>query len=270
MINGVSYNQPLDNYLIMMKTIHGCDSALYLTLTVNERLKGTVEPIVYACADDEQFFINFDFQAGQYDSVSIAFSTPELRDTTIYQNLSSVSIPYSPNVLPGHYKATLSFYQFCCGRRVEEREFDIRYRSSIVEQKWNDVLTVLAPKYNGGYQFNAFQWFKNNMPLEGETHSYLYQDLDTDAEYYVVVTRPDGVSMASCPIQPTHHEQQSDYPTIVTANQMVRLRLEKPTKVYIYSALGLLVNSYALTAGDAVFQTPAQAGIYIIRYEEEL
>lgn len=268
MINGVKFTEPVENYLIMMKTVHGCDSAMFFTLTVNERIQTDVPQWSFACADDDEFHIVFDINAGEYDSLEIRFNTPELRDTTLYANETHIAIPYPATVLPGHYQATLKFYQFCCGTHTEVRDVDIRYRASIVEQKWNDVLTVLAPKYNGGYDFTAFQWYKNGQPIPGETRSYLYQDLDFNADYYVVVTRPDGVQMATCPITPVYHEQISDYPTIVTANQVVRIRLDKPTNVYIYSALGQLVNSYQLTAGDAVFQTPAQAGIYIIRYEE--
>jgi hypothetical protein len=269
-INGIKYNQPMENFFIRLKTIHDCDSGLYFTLTVNERIKVQVDTVPFICADDEQMYLNFDIAAGLYDSLSIKFNTPTLRDTMIYDPyVSSIAIPYPADILPGHYTATLTFYQFCCGLHVEERDIDIRYRSSIVEQKWNDVLTLINPKYNGGYEFTAFQWYKDGMPLEGETRSYLYQPLDTTATYYVVVTREDGVSMATCPIQPVYRPQQSDYPTIVTGGQAVRIHVDKPTKAYIYSAVGQLVNSYVLMTGDAVFQTPAQAGIYIIRYEED-
>ena len=267
-INGVRYNQPLENHLIMLKTTHGCDSALYLSITVNERIKAKVNEVPFICADDEQLFLTFDISAGQYDSLGITFSTPSLRDTMIYApNLSEVLIPYPATITPGHYTATLTFYQFCCGPYTQVRDIELRYRSSIVEQKWNDVLTLLSPKYNGGYEFTAFQWYKNGEPLPEENHSYLYQPLDQDATYYVELTRADGVVVATCPIQPTYHEQQSDYPTIVSANQQVHIRVEQPTKVYVYSSLGQLVNTYSLTAGEAVFQTPAHAGIYIIRYE---
>ena len=269
MINGIKFTEPVENYLIMMKTSHGCDSAMYFTLTVNERIQTDVPQWSFGCADDNEYNIIFDINAGQYDSLEIKFNTPELRDTTLYNNETHIAIPYPVTVLPGHYQATLKFYQFCCGTHTEVRDVDIRYRASIVEQKWNDVLTVLAPKYNGGYEFTAFQWYKNGQPIPGETRSYLYQALDFTADYYVVVTRPDGIQMATCPITPVYHEQQSEYPTIVPANQMVRIRLDNPTKVYIYSALGQLVNTYSLTAGETVFQTPAQAGIYIIRYEED-
>ena len=269
-INGVKYNQPMVDQLIMLRTTHDCDSALYLTLTVNERLKAKVDDVPFICADDEQLFLTFDISAGEYDSLEVKFSTPSLRDTMIYTpGLSEVSIPYPDTITPGVYQATLTFYQFCCGPYTQIRDVEIRYRSSIVEQKWNDVLTLLSPKYNGGFEFTAFQWYKNGQPILGENHSYLYQPLDFDAIYYVELTRPDGVVMTTCPIQPVYHEQQSDYPTVVPSAQHVRIKLDKPTKVYIYSALGQLVNIYSLTAGDAVFQTPAQAGIYIIRYEED-
>ena len=269
-INGVKYNQPMIDQLIKLKTTHGCDSVLYLTLTVNERIKAHVDEVPYLCADDEQLFLTFDISAGQYDSLEIKFSTPSIRDTMIYTpNLSEVRIPYSDTITPGVYQAELTFYQFCCGPYTQVRDIEIRYRASIVEQKWNDVLALLSPKYNGGFEFTAFQWYKNGEPLLGETKSYLYQALDLDATYYVELTRPDGVVMTTCPIQPVYHEQKQDYPTVVPAGQHVRIHIDKPTKVYIYSALGQLVNTYSLTAGDAAFQTPAHAGIYIIRYEED-
>ena len=271
-INGVKYNTPLDNYLIMLKTKHGCDSAIYLTLTVNERLKTEFDSIPYYCSDEEQMYITFDLLRGVFDSLEIHFDTPQLRDTVIYDSSNpsvAIAIPHPEDILPGYYTAVLIFHQFCCGTHTEVRPFNIRYRSSIIEQKWNDVITLLSPKYNGGYEFTSFQWYKNGEPIIGENHSYLYQPLDMDAEYYVVVTRADGTEVATCPIKPEYHEQQTAYPTVVTANHMVHVNLDKPTKVYIYSTLGQLVKSYSLTAGDAVFQTPAQAGIYVIRYEEE-
>ena len=265
-INGVTYNQPLDNYLIMLHTVDGCDSALYLTLTVNERLQATVDYPGYTCADDELFYLTYDISAGQYDSLEIKFSTPLLHDTMIYDPyVSSIAIPYPADILPGTYTATLTFYQFCCGLHIEERDIDIRYRSSIVEQKWNDVLTLIGPKYNGGFEFKAFQWYKNGMPIEGENHSYLYQPLDTTAEYYVVVTREDDVAMATCPIQPVYHPQQSEYPTIVPAGQHMPMYMEQPATIWYYTMAGQLYGSFSLPQGYTSLPTPDQAGIFIIK-----
>lgn len=266
LIDGKKYNQSCENFLIMLKTKNGCDSALYLTLTVNERIQADVQPLPFACADDEVFFINYDIHAGQYDSLHIAFSTPQLRDTTIYDpDVNSIAIPYPASITPGHYTATITFYQFCCGKHIEQRAIDVRYMSSIVEQKWNDVLTLLAPAHNGGYEFLDYQWFKNNEPLLGENHSYLYQPLDTTAEYYVVVTRKDSVQIATCPIQPVYHEQQSKYPSVVKAGQKMRMYMAQETTIWYYTVSGQLYSTFTMPKGHGMMDVPNTPGVYVLR-----
>ena len=264
-IAGVKYTQPLDNYLIMLKNENGCDSAIYLTLTVNERLKATIDSVPYSCLDEGQMYIWMDIAAGVYDSLVIKFNTPYLRDTTIYDQVTSVAIPYTENLLPGHYSATLTFHQFCCGIYSETRGFDIRYPSAIVEQKWNDVLTLLSPKYNGGYDFLTFQWYKNGMPILGENHSYLYQPLDFDAEYYVELMRKDSVVMTTCPIQPVYHEQQTAYPTIVQAGQHMPMYMDHPVTIWYYTAAGQLYSTFDLPQGYTSLPTPGQPGVFVIK-----
>lgn len=264
-INGRKYNEPMVDSLIMLKTIHGCDSAIYLTLTVNQLLQATIDSLPYACADEQQMYIIFDITAGVYDSLVITFNTPLLRDTVIYDQVTSVAIPYAPDVLPGHYMATMRFHQFCCGTYTQTRGFDIRYRSSIVEQKWNDVLTLLSPKYNGGYEFTSYQWYKNDIPIEGETHSYLYQPLDFDATYYVELTRADGLVMTTCPVQPEYHEQQTPYPTIVPVGQHLPIYMEQPTTIWYFTISGQLYTTFGLPQGYTTLPTPDQTGAYIIK-----
>lgn len=264
-INGVHYKDPVDNYEIKLKSIHGCDSVVHLTLTVNERIQATIDEVPYACADDGQLFVSFDISAGVFDSLQISFSTPELRDTVIYDpTVNVIEVPYSENITPGRYDATLVFHQFCCGTRTEHRSFDIRYRSSIVEQKWNDVLTLLSPQYNGGYEFTAFQWYKNGEPLQGETHSYLYQPLDMNATYFVELTRTDGVVVTTCPIQPEEHEQLTDYPSIAQPGQRIRVYVPQPVTVRYYTTSGQLYATYDLNAGYGTLEAPATAGVYIL------
>lgn len=264
-IGGVKYSQPMVNHEIFLSDQHGCDSVLYLTLTVNERLQASVEPLAYVCPDEEEMALFFDITAGIYDSLAITFSTPELHDTVIYENVTGVTIPYSPDIKPGYYTATFTFYQFCCGTYVEQRPVDIHYSRAIVEQKWNDVLTVLAPNYNGGFEFVGFQWYKNGQPLEGETHSYIYQPLDFDATYYVVLTRSDSTSIATCPITPVYHEQQTPYPTIVPSGQRIPMYMERSATVWYYTVSGQLYSTFEMPQGYASLLTPNQKGAYILK-----
>lgn len=265
-IAGFTFNEPIVNHRINLETIHGCDSIIFYTLTVNERLQATVDRMPYACADDEQLYVSFDIAAGVYDSLEIRFNTPELRDTMIYDpSVVSVSIPYPSDIAPGHYQATIRFHQFCCGIYEETRDFDIRYRSSIVEQKWNDVLTLLSPKANGGFEFTAFQWYKDDAPLLGETKSYLYQPLDMDATYYVELTQPDGSVVATCPIQPVYHEQQTAFPTIVSAGQHLPMYMEHSATIWYYTISGQLYTTFSLPQGYTSLSIPGQSGSYIVK-----
>ena len=265
-VGGVQYSEPMDNAKIHTISVSGCDSVIYLTLIVNERLQATVDSMAFACADEERLSITFDIAAGAYDSLEIRFNTPELRDTVIYdKNVTDIVIPYPDTITPGHYQATLRFYQYCCGIYEETRDFDIRYRSSIVEQKWNDVLTLLSPKYNGGYQFTAFQWYKDDTPIPGKNQSYLYEDLDMNATYYVELTRTDGVVMTTCPIQPVYHEQQSAYPTIVNRGQRLPMYMERATTIWYYTISGQLYSTFTLPQGYTSLPTPDQIGSFIIK-----
>ena len=265
LIDGIKYNQPMENQLFMLKTTHGCDSALIMSLTVNERIDATVDPLPFLCADDEQMYLTFSIAAGVYDSLVISFSTPELRDTVIYDPVTVVEIPYPATITPGYYTATFDFHQFCCGIYTEKRDIELRYRASIVEQKWNDVLTLLAPKYNGGFTFNAFQWYKNGQPIPGETQAYLYQDLDFNATYYVELTRPDGVTISSCPMQPVYHPQQSDYPTVVKAARRIPMYMEQPATIWYYTMSGQLYSTFTLPQGYTTLATPDLPGVYVIK-----
>ena len=264
-INGVKYNTPLDDYLIMLKTVHDCDSAIYLTLTVNERIKQSLDTVPYACADEQNLYIPLMIDKGVFDSLSISFSTPELRDTVIYTNVNEVNIPYPADITPGSYTATFTYYQFCCGTHTFTRTIDVRYRSSIVEQKWNDVLTLLSPKYNGGFEFTAYQWYKDGMPLLGENHSYLYQPLDENSYYYVELTRADGVTITTCPIQPVHHEDQTPFPTLVTGGKRIPMYMAYPTTIWYYTMSGQLYSTFDMQQGYTSLIAPAQPGVYIIK-----
>lgn len=266
LINGVRYREPMDNQLIMLQSVNGCDSALYMTLTVNKLIKTEMIEDQYTCADDEELFIYFNILEGVYDSIAIDFSTPLLRDTVIYEpNLSTIAIPMPVDVLPGYYTATLSFYQFCCGVHTEQYAITIRYRSSIVEQKWNDVLTLLSPNHNGGFTFTAFQWYKDGVAIPGETHSYLYQPLDMNATYYVELTRTDGVIVTTCPIQPTLHIDKTEFPTLVQSGQQIPIRTPQAVTAWLYTITGQLYSTHMLPQGQVEIPAPTQPGVYVLK-----
>jgi hypothetical protein len=66
-------------------------------------------------------------------------------------------------------------------------------------------------------------------------------------------------------MQPVHHEQQSDYPTVVTKGQQVPMYMEQPVTVWYYTVSGQYYSSFTLPQGYTTLPVPAQTGIYIIK-----
>lgn len=68
----------------------------------------------------------------------------------------------------------------------------------IVYRKWNDLLFV----DNGNEEYTAYQWYKNNTAMEGQTRQFLYIQgviMAGDGNiYHVIATRTDGSQVISC------------------------------------------------------------------------
>ena len=130
-------------------------------------------------------------------------------------------------------------------------------------------MAVLNERFNGGYQFIAFQWYKNFMPIEGEVGSYLYQPLDTTASYFVELTRMDGVRMFSCPITPMVHVDQQEFPTLVNVSQKIAVRVPKKADISIYTSVGQLYDEYKDIADNIQIQMPNVRGVYVVQINYE-
>jgi len=258
-------------YTVFMLNQYGCDSIVTLNLTVNQMIAAgvTTDMPMVTCADGENLVVDFRVFIGQYDSIRMVYDSVShaagFKDTVITEEgATSVVIPYTVATRPGQYSAELEFHQFCCGVTSFTIPFEIKYRSSIVEQKWNDVLSVLSKKYNGGYEFISYQWYKNDKPIVGATGSYLYEPLDTTAYYHVVLTRGDSVSVATCPITPTVHHDISQFPTLAQSSQMLKVQLQEPAQIRIFTASGQLYSDQRFEAGTATVIAPAVVGAYIV------
>lgn len=84
----------------------------------------------------------------------------------------------------------------------------------VVYQRWDDVLSVKNSNYNGGYEFSAFQWYRNGEPIPGAEKSYLVMPggLSPADEYIVLLTLTDGTTIKSCPIAPVASSNAPEQP----------------------------------------------------------
>ena len=123
--------------------------------------------------------------------------------------------------------------------------------------------------YNGGYEFVAYQWYKNNEPIDGATSSILYEELDVEAEYSVLLTRDDGVKEMVCAIKPVHFEDINEESVVVfsfDASSQVIVDASESAHVRVWSTKGLLVGEYFVDKGENVLNIENLQGVYLLEF----
>ena len=234
---------------------------------------------LYACADDSVIVIPCGFTAGapttyriEYGAAASDAGFTEYEDTF---DVNEITIIVPDSCRPGHYDATAVIEDIICDEQRFPFEFDIYYAADIVVQKWNNVLAVKNEKYNGGYTFAAFQWYKDGAPLTGEIGSYYYagegETLDTATTYHVVLTRADdGTSIATCPVTPTVKSDISAYPqqTVVQAGAPLRvMNVKSAARVSLWSVSGVYCSSWDVDGHNSDITAPLTQGAYIMVIE---
>ena len=273
-------------YDVTLKNIWGCDSIVHLDLTVRQKIESdgfTNQPIPYiVCADDGMLDLYFVFNSNQayFDSITVYFSKEAVmagfRDTTIratdsYQienNELHITLPYSEKIHPNKYNLTLQTYQSCCTTQQFDLSFEVHYSSSIIEQNWDDVIAILAPEY-AGYEFVAFQWYKDGQPIPGAVLPYLYEPLTVGSSYYVELTRLDNglpVVIACCPIEAVTFNTVQSFPTLARVSQRIPLHISKPVIVKIYDSVGRLYSSVSLNENGGELTMPDVIGMYEMEF----
>ena len=260
-------------YTDSLKTIFGCDSLSTLHLTVHPTFD--FQPIETGdiCGDDFSFNIDFEELFGIVDYYSLAFDAKALAagfsDVTLapFTNPMIVSLPQ--NVRPDHYSVNIKLKNTAKYKQEFTIEFTVKYPSSVMAQKWNDVIALYNSTYNGGYDFSAIQWYKNGNMLYGENHSYLYLEnsqFSAGDEYSALLTRSDdGESVFTCPLTVVVRALSTQvYPTMLSAGETINIISPKTAKVSIYNSLGILSGEQTINAGNMEITAPNRAGVYFL------
>lgn len=226
---------------------------------------------VVQCADSKVVELLIDY-FGTMDSVALHFPIDTL--DTIPSGLYDVMqpmpldghlvVPY-PSIRAGKYSVVVSGYSQSVEVFSREVELTYLYPSSVLEQRWNDVICVLANAYNGGYDFTAFQWYKDGIELTGETRSYLSQPLYAGSEYSALLTEKDGTQLMSCPLIAEAREEVTLEPTLVDKQQLLRCRVPIAGELTIYDLMGNISYYSSVMHGDNTIPAPAVGGVYMAK-----
>ncbi|UNY98836.1 HYR domain-containing protein [Zhouia spongiae] len=212
-------------------------------------------------------------------------------DTTIDVSI----ISYNAMVVPGHditmtipkagiYTRTVTVTS-ADGSNVKtytvviEKRFDF---SDIVVQKFDNILLVNNnSSTNGGYEFVAYEWYKNGK-LVGTDQYYSAGDnvnniLDTSSEYYVRMTTADGDVLETCSmkIELEYSHQAMLYPNPIETGGVVTVRVDLPEEelkqmqISLYTLSGYMIKQVKSSFRNTQITVPGSlaSSAYIVRIE---
>jgi hypothetical protein len=152
----------------------------------------------------------------------------------------------------------------------------------IVRQKFNNVLLVNNnPQTNGGYDFVAYEWFKNGQSMgTGQYYSAgntINSILDPTADYMVKLTTRDGKVLQTCSdkvvLQNTLEAKL--YPNPIESGKVVTVEADFPEEqlkdmqISLYSVSGQLIKTLKSSTVKTEVQLPdsADGNMYVVVIE---
>lgn len=247
-----------------------CDTTWVLNFEVYEPLKAHLaDTAIIVCEDDSIVGIEYIITQGRSlrysyriaDLDSIDPQTKHQRkgtDTTLVVPLAK---PY-PNI----YKGSLLLEDSLPEHNVRlPFTVTVRYASSIITQRWNDVLAIRNADYNGGYLFTAVQWYLGESPIQGASEFNYFAgenaQLRFGEPYSALLTRDDGVQLFTCPIEPEKVSADiTDMPTLVPLGSSIQV--QGKGKAYWYDVLGR--PHHTESYDNSSISAPTTAGYYLL------
>lgn len=202
----------------------------------------------HICLGDQSMQISYIKKKGDIDGDAI-FTINELpsfsQTITIpeYNIPGTIDLPLGEIKKPGYYTGKIVVNDLNCPDQVNEFPLNIMvfYPSDIFMYKFHNVLTVYNPGFGGntGYEFTAYQWYRNGVAVPGATEPtyYLGQGnmFNEGDEVWVELTDKNGMTLKSCPQTITNvddylPEDSNKAPRKVLQDQ--RIRILRDGRVY--------------------------------------
>lgn len=272
--HGRSYDKTMVDTIPISPT--NCDTTWILDFEVYESLLANMPVTDYKlCEDDNALTLVYDITRGRGLSYDYAFedaSLPAEKKREIQRiGHYELLIPLNPMPKPNVYNGELVLEDSIPKWNVHiPFSLTVQYASSIITQRWNDVLAIRNAEYNGGYQFDSVQWYVNGSPIEGATDFNYYtgegKELSMGSEYTALLTRNDGVKLFACVFVPSPVSAEvKDLPTLVPPSEPMRIKGKG--KAYWYDTLGR--THHMDTYDDSHITAPGTAGYYLLVLQEK-
>jgi hypothetical protein len=276
-------------YTKMLPSYYGCDSIRILHLVMEVPIGATVEDgYHFVCADDEVLLVPYEPIEGRrlpkaysvlFDNFENSCGFVNQNDIAIVEQDENFVITIPTGCRPNSYKATilLKDVSSICGDLSIPVEFDVYYSSSILEAKFNNIITIYDADYNGGYSFVSYQWYKNGEVMEGDTMSYFKLPegevfARNDCYHLVLERKDDGVIMPTCAICPglgtdieNNFVDDLQLITLVDPTSPIVIDNVSDGFAFIYTITGQLLTTYNIKEHNSVVTVPSISGFYLMR-----
>ena len=143
---------------------------------------------------------------------------------------------------PGVYETVISIEDKDCETVLNfPIGFRVFYPASIFKYKFNNVLAVYTKEHNGGYDFKAYQWYKDGSKIDGANESiYHTEGQMPPGEYFVMLTDMNDMTLPSCS------------QTVVARDITSHPTEEAPAKKVMYN------NHICISIGDTLYDIYGQ------------
>ena len=181
LFNGEQLSEPGEYDSGALISTAGCDSFVHLILDVFVPLQMEITSVENPCDGASSYLIETHARKGLPDKYTLTYAEEAEQAGFVQQsgaltggedNTITVTLP--ADAKPGYYPFTILFDSENNGTFECTGELAIYYSSSLIRQRWDDVLGILNAEYNGGYDFQSFRWYRNGVAIEGATDPYLY------------------------------------------------------------------------------------------------
>ena len=182
-------------------------------------------------------------------------------------NIAEIPIP--DNIYPDNYQFTIKLDNALslCGGTSYTRTLQIQYPSSIMVQKWNDVIALLN-EAACGYAFAGYKWYKNGYIMKDENKSYIYLEseyLNPADCYQALIKREDGSQIFSCCAKlKLQTNNCSSCPTIIQRDGVIGISsIKENSTVSLYTVTGILLQTQKPTTSEHELYVSTK-GMYLL------
>lgn len=234
---------------------YGCDSTRWCNVTVLD----SILPVVTVRPPVEENAMGTIIVEGE----GFEYYTVNGGDPTTADSLE--------NVVGGSY--TLEFFNdFGC---VVERTVQVTTcLPGCIFQRWGNVLSLKDSAHVDNpvdYEFDNFQWLRNDEPIPNANKSYLYleEGLKPGDAFVLRMRRiSNGEIVQTCAYYPKAESEMDKvvvYPSPVRVGQTLTIKSNKAGSAAFVNMLGETAQTNSFAEGTSTIPAPSVAGVYVVK-----